>query len=77
MPALATLPSVVNTEPTIMFMRVTVDAVAHAALLAVRVAIDADDAIDSAFYAAIRRSTSLVQRSSEASLRYVNLLCRT
>eukprot|EP00965_Chrysotila_dentata_P158217 5226990-Pleurochrysis_carterae.AAC.1 len=76
MPALATLPSVVNTEPAIMFMRVTIDAVAHAALLAVHVAIDADDAIDCAFYAAIRRSSSLVQRSSGAFLRYVNLLCR-
>eukprot|EP00965_Chrysotila_dentata_P067192 2224038-Pleurochrysis_carterae.AAC.1 len=59
MPALATLPSIVNTEPAIMFMRVTVDAVTHTAFLAVRVVIDADDAIDCAFYAALRRSSSL------------------
>eukprot|EP00965_Chrysotila_dentata_P097757 3231924-Pleurochrysis_carterae.AAC.1 len=61
MPALATRPSVVDVKPVIALTRSSADVLTHVVILAARAAVDADDAIDAAFYKALRLASSRCQ----------------
>eukprot|EP00965_Chrysotila_dentata_P043638 1450867-Pleurochrysis_carterae.AAC.1 len=61
MPALATHISVIDIEPVIALTRSAAGGLTHVAFLSARAAINADDAIDAAFYKSLRLASSRFQ----------------
>eukprot|EP00965_Chrysotila_dentata_P054329 1802276-Pleurochrysis_carterae.AAC.1 len=68
-PALATHPSIIDIKPVIAMTRSAAGGLTHVAFLSARAAIDADDAIDAAFYKSLRLVSSRLQYAIDACIR--------